>query len=258
MKIFTVDTCDSTNTLLRDMLAGKEWLPGGTTLRAVTQTAGRGQRGNTWEAEPGMNLTFSMVLRPGAIEPKNHFILSEAVAVGVARFLQSELPPDIKVEVKWPNDILIDGRKIAGILIENTLDSSGCILHSIAGIGININQTLFGAGAPNATSLSGITGRYYDLEELQLKVATVIDSFVQRVAPLIMLKSKVEDFRNEIEDLYHSMLWRSEGSHRWRDAIDGSIFEASIVCVHPSGHLELRLPDDRRRRYLFKEVFPVD
>lgn len=257
MRIITYDTCESTNTTLRELLA-TEWLPGGTAVRAVTQTRGRGQRGNTWEAEPGMNLTFSMVLRPGPIEVANHFLVSEAIAVAVANFLISEgaAEKDL-VEIKWPNDILVDRKKIAGILLENSLGTDGTMLYTIAGVGININQTMFTDAAPSATSLSEITGVYYDLDRLIEKVVSFINIYVDRIAPALVVKHQTNQRRIPLEDEYHEMLWRRQGIHRWRDARNDEIFDAAIVRVHPSGHLELRLTDGSRRRYLFKEVFPA-
>lgn len=258
MRIITYDVCESTNTTLRELLSGNEWLPGGTVVRAVTQTRGRGQRGNTWEAEPGMNLTFSMILRPGPVEPAYHFIVSEAVALGVANFLMAEGAAlgGEAIEIKWPNDILAGGRKIAGILLENTLGSDGTLLYTIAGIGININQTMFTAAAPNATSLSTLTGIYYDLDELMEKVATLINLFVDRIAPGLVM-GKIESSELPHQDEYHELLWRRKGMHRWLDAATGETFEARIERVATSGHLELVLSDNSRRRYLFKEVFPA-
>ncbi|MDE5934604.1 MAG: biotin--[acetyl-CoA-carboxylase] ligase, partial [Muribaculaceae bacterium] len=80
----TLERCGSTNTELKRIVDSGRFLPSGSTLRAVAQTAGRGQRGNSWEAEPGKNLTFSILLRPGGLLPKHHFLISEAIAIATA------------------------------------------------------------------------------------------------------------------------------------------------------------------------------
>lgn len=241
------------------MLGGKEWLPGGTALRAVTQTHGRGQRGNVWEAEPGMNITMSMVLRPGPIDCHSHFLVSKAIAVGVANFLQthaSQFSDEIKI--KWPNDILVNGRKIAGILIENTLGSRGDLIYSIAGIGLNVNQTLFTEAAPNAVSLSMLTGEYYDLDILTAHLVSTINAYIGRLAPMLFMKlGEVSDEEN-INDVYRKLLWRDTGWHLWRDAADNSIFTACIDTIKPNGCLVLKEKNGAIRRYYFKEVFPVE
>lgn len=258
MRIITIEECASTNTTLKEMVAGPEWLPSGTTLRAIKQTAGRGQRGNTWESEPGMNLTFSMVLRPGAVKPSMHFIVSEAIALGVTKFLL--LKPGMehhRVEIKWPNDILVDGRKIAGILIENNLGAEGVILHSIAGIGVNINQTFFSAAAPNAVSLSMLTKEYYDLDILMTELANMINLCVSQIAPQITILNHDNSAIPPIQSDYMGLLWRKSGVHRWKDMSNGEEFDASIVTVALTGQLLLKENDGRMRRYMFKEVMPI-
>ena len=141
----TLQQCDSTNTEMKRIIESGRFLPSGSTVRAIAQTAGRGQRGNSWEAEPGKNLTFSILLRPGGLLPRHHFLVSEAIAIATASFLAGIIGDSYKdtVKIKWPNDIYFGDRKIAGILIENSLGMSGQILQTIAGIGININQQTF-------------------------------------------------------------------------------------------------------------------
>lgn len=258
MSIITIQECESTNTTLKEMLAGNRWYPNGTVLRAVTQTKGRGQRGNSWEAEPGMNVTMSIVLRPGPIDRHSHFLVSEAIAVAVARYLMQEgITDPHRVEVKWPNDILVDGRKIAGILIENALSASGELLYSVAGLGLNVNQTLFSDAAPGAVSMSEITGRYYDLDEVTASLTDIITTLSDRIAPILLLQENSRLRINEISRSYHDLLWRKEGIHKWRDAETDEIFTATIDHVEDNGLLNLIEPESgRRREYFFKEVFP--
>lgn len=94
--------------------------PHGLAVMAREQTAGRGQRGNSWEAEPGMNITLSLMLRPQGLHPGRQFVISQAVSLAIVDLLDT-LVPGRKVSIKWPNDIYIDDRKVCGILIENSI-----------------------------------------------------------------------------------------------------------------------------------------
>ena len=221
-------------------------LANGDTVVTHTQTAGRGQRGNSWEAAPGMNLTFSVFLRPENIPVPRSFLISMATAVAIVESLAKYLP-DEEVSIKWPNDIYVADKKLAGILIENSFMGQN-VESSIIGIGLNVNQSEFLSDAPNPVSMSMITGQHYDLDEL-------LDDIVQNI---VSLTADLSDsvFADNIIRRYHSRLWRRTGVHRWR-LPDGEEFDGSILRVAPTGHLELTLPDGSSRSFAFKEVFPV-
>lgn len=221
------DTCPSTNSAI-DRNA-----PHGHALMALTQTAGRGQRGNHWEAEPGKNITLSLMLRPEGIAANRQFEISEAVALGVADAVE-ELGVE-RVAVKWPNDIYVGDSKIAGILIENSL-SGTAIARSIAGIGLNVNQTEFHSDAPNPVSLAQLTGRTFDIRAL-----------AQRMIDLILGR-----LGRDNHEEYRRRLWRRKGLWRWQTA-DGKQFTATIDDVLPDGHLCL----SGHAPFAFKEVFPA-
>ena len=108
-------------------------------VTAYRQTAGQGQRGNSWEAEPGKNLTFSILYRPAGLPPMAQFAMSEAVALAVVDFLGVH---GLEAKVKWPNDIYVGDRKICGILIRHSITAT-CVDYSVIGVGINANQTEF-------------------------------------------------------------------------------------------------------------------
>lgn len=225
--IQTVSECASTNSAISPEA------PHGYALRAVTQTAGRGQRGNSWEAEPGMNVTLSLMLRPANVRAADQFAISEAVALGVADLLDG-LGVD-GVAVKWPNDVYVGNGKIAGVLIENSLTPAGMLVRSIAGIGLNVNQTVFVSPAPNPVSLKQITGQTYDVGHV-----------AERMVGCILRRLE----RGGNHDDYRARLWRGKGVWPWTGA-DGSRFSAAINDVLPSGHLVLN-----GKAYAFKEVRP--
>ncbi|MBQ7773428.1 MAG: biotin--[Bacteroidales bacterium] len=139
-------TLDSTNSQARreaeESCEGSVWI-------ADFQTAGRGQRGNRWESRKGENLTFSILFKPEFLPPHKQFLISQVCAVGIYRYLAGKGMP---ASIKWPNDIYIGNKKICGILIENSI-SGDKLSVSIAGIGLNLNQTQFASDAPNPTSL---------------------------------------------------------------------------------------------------------
>lgn len=238
-----VDTCASTLSYAAELSA--EDTPHGTVVTAREQTAGRGQRGNSWESESGANLTFSLVLRPHRWPAARQFELSMAVATGVCRALRRALP-DAGVRVKWPNDIYAGDLKMVGILIENTV-SGPFITRSIAGIGINVNQTVFRSKAPNPVSMAQIAGHPFDLDAVLDDVVTEILGYV---AGALTSPTLVDEF--------HSLLWRNDGKpHRWLDTRSLRIFEAAISRVDLSGPLVLRLSDGSEQSFYFKEVAAV-
>ena len=147
-----LESIRSTNTYLAQNAEGAVH---GTVVYADCQTAGRGQRGNSWESADFKNITMSMLLRPANVKPSCQFWLSEAVALAVVHTLDRYI--DNGVSIKWPNDIYWNDRKICGILVEHSL-SGGKIDHTIAGIGLNINQEKFLSDAPNPVSLRQIIG----------------------------------------------------------------------------------------------------
>lgn len=241
MNIIALPRVGSTSTYMRQELVDA---PAGTVVVTDCQSAGRGQRGNSWEAEPGANLTFSVQLRPGGIDATTQYAVSEAVALAIVEALDPLVPDAARLAIKWPNDIYYDDRKICGILIENTLSGMN-VSRSIAGIGININQTRFVSDAPNPVSLSMLTGLTYPLRPLLEDVVTRV---LDRVAAIA-----TPDGRRTTADDYMSRLWRRDGLHPYRMP-DGTRFSATIESVAPTGHLTLRHADGTATTHAFKEV----
>lgn len=167
-KLVFVPECHSTNTTLMNMASQLEE---GAVLITANQTAGRGQRGNTWEVEPGANLTFSLLLKPRFLPATEQFCLTMVISLAVTDALK-ELEQEFLFQIKWPNDILANGKKMCGILIENTIGQSA-IHQSIAGMGINVNQSHFSIS--KATSLSILSGKKYDLNAVLNKVLEKIE-----------------------------------------------------------------------------------
>jgi len=230
----------STNTYLSRLAAT---LPGGTVIYTPSQTAGRGQKGNSWESEDGKNLTFSMLLKRPPVKARDQFYLSEAAALAVVEALTA-LGGD-GFTVKWPNDVYWRDKKACGMLIENSLDG-GDIATSIIGIGINVNQERFLSDAPNPVSLINITGHEHDLMELLKRVCSRIEGLVESMGD--------SSAREELHQRYMSALYRNDGQqHPFEDA-SGHRFMASVAGIAPDGTLTLLHNDGILHSYLFKEV----
>ena len=226
------DTIDSTNS---EALRRLPELPSGTVLAAREQTAGRGQRGNTWFTEPGKNLTFSIVLKPSGLAAGEAHLLNYLASVTVAEFLEGY---GVSCCIKWPNDIYVGRKKICGILVENSL-SGGCVAASVIGIGININQTDFPQLA-NATSLSLATGCEYVLEDCLKAFMTVFEAWLPRL--------------KDLPESYTSRLFQKGVQARYIDYLrDGLEFPGTILGVSPDGRLVIR-DGTTERLYRFKEV----
>ena len=220
--------------------------PDGTVVTVRDQTCGRGQRGNSWEAAPGKNITLSILLRPEEVEARSQFMVSEAVALGVADTVMEFLGPDANVKVKWPNDIYVDDRKLAGILIENSFSGQN-IGHAIVGIGLNVNQRVFRSDAPNPVSMANLAGEEFDLD-------SVLASVVNGILDEFNACEKCGEYAELVKE-YHSMLWRRKGVHPWHDCLTGEQITAAISRVEPSGHLVLATNPERT--YAFKEVSAI-
>ncbi len=226
----------STNSELQRL--ADEGAPHATAVSCHTQSAGRGQRGNTWESAPGMNVTMSVLLRPEGIHPRNQFCLSEAVALAVTATLDHFLPPDLHAEVKWPNDIYVGDRKICGILIENRISATS-IDRCIAGIGLNVNQREFLSDAPNPVSIGQLTGKEISVSEVEEFLADRVVELAARAGSL--------------HESYMARLWRREGFHPYAEP-GGDPFMARIADVALTGHLTLERTDGTVSTYAFKEV----
>ena len=230
----------STNTYLSRLAAT---LPGGTVIYTPSQTAGRGQKGNSWESEDGKNLTFSMLLKRPPVKARDQFYLSEAAALAVVEALTAEAGDGFAV--KWPNDVYWQDKKICGMLLENSLDGSD-IATCIVGLGLNVNQERFVSDAPNPVSLINITGREHDLEALLKRVCARIEQLVDSLDD--------DNARADLHQRYMAALYRNDGQlYPWEDAA-GHRLMASVAGIAPDGTLTLQHEDGTRHDYLFKEV----
>ncbi len=197
IKILHFDEINSTNVFLYDKISENNDISDMVVV-AAHQTAGRGMDKNRWESEAGKNLLFSIALNVNFLEAENQFKISQAVSVAIVETL-SQFVDDKRLFIKWPNDIYFGDKKLAGMLIQNTIEGRMMGV-SIIGIGLNVNQIEFSKDIPNPISLKMISGRDFELDDLLNLL-------------VFNIKTKVESLRykenqNEINEKYVSRSYR--------------------------------------------------
>jgi len=201
-----------------------ERLPEGLVVIADSQYAGRGQQGTEWVSEPGMNLTFSVLLYPKFLLPPQIFYLNKAIAVAV-RNAVGALCHHPHVWIKWPNDIYAGNKKIAGTLIENGFTST-TVQYSIIGIGLNVNQEEFDVSVPHPVSLKQIANKEFDLQDVLEDVCSSIEQSY--------LLLRAFDFK-KIDDEYHAHLYGMNKEMEFREGENQ--FSGVITGVDGNGKL---------------------
>jgi BirA family transcriptional regulator, biotin operon repressor / biotin---[acetyl-CoA-carboxylase] ligase len=228
----TIKDVDSTNNYLKELASNSKPVMEGTVIMAENQYAGRGQHQNGWYAEPGKNLTFSLLLKPGFISIADQFDLTRATSLGVFDALEPLLGD--KLKIKWPNDIYYGDYKLGGMLIENMIQG-GQIKHSIIGIGLNINQENFPEHLPNAISLKQILHQDYALAALLSEICRHIEAWY-----LNLKAGKISFVRNSyLTRLY----WLNEqkgfkaGGRFFEGTIKEVMFNGLLVIEDTKGHV---------------------
>ena len=213
-------------------------------VAAESQTAGRGQRGNTWLSGKGLNLTFSILMKFGAdnipeIKATDQFDITRAATMGVIRYLGSK---GIEGKVKWPNDIYVRNKKICGMLIENVLKGN-LIEYSIIGIGLNVNQRDFPVQLANPTSMAIVTEKEYELKpELQSLCSCLTEAFCNGIGTTEQARS------------YEEKLFRKDVFHDFVLCSDGTVFTGRILGTTKSGLLRMENKNGELKEFAFKEI----
>lgn len=289
--IIWLDSVDSTNEEARRHIDEFDNL---SVLSVMSQSCGRGQRGNSWLSEPGKNLLFSIVLKYSdglgdtdltpPVQAYDQFVISQLTSLAVVDLLASH---GIVARIKWPNDIYVGDRKICGMLIENAV--RGKRLHtSIIGIGLNVNQRNFDVNLPNPTSMAlakeentGMDSEAFDLNELLEEFMDIFTEYLDRFC-------HITGGYNRLSKLYHAQLWRLNEPAEFIDLTAGLIDQtaglpldlpseatnlpARTICngsplsptgtqfrgiirgTSPVGHLLVELQDGTTREFAFKEI----
>jgi len=236
----TLKQVNSTNNFLKELLSNSKPLIEGTVIMAENQFAGRGQHQNGWHAEPGKNLTFSLLLKPAFLPVSNQFDLVRAISLGVFDALCPLLGERLKI--KWPNDIYYADYKLGGMLIENLIQGNQ-IKNAVIGIGLNVNQEQFPANLPNPVSVKQILQQDYDLKALLSEICRHIEGYY------LNLKAGKVSF---VRDAYLKRLyWLNEYRHFKTKT---TTFNGTIAGVKDNGILVVKNNIGEEREFSLKEI----
>lgn len=210
----------------------------GFTIVSDYQVSGKGQRGNAWISEPGKNLLFSINLKPSFLSANKVYLINVMIGVAIHKVI-SELLKDEIVEIKWPNDIYVNDKKVAGILVESFFGRQS-IDDAVVGIGLNVNQSFFSLNT--ATSLLNVSGRRYNLNDVLESLLMSLESEYSQ------LKS---DNKKQTLFYYHQkMRWRGE-LHTY--SVNNQKFQAEIIGIEGRGKLVVK-HNNQLSSYDLKEI----
>jgi BirA family biotin operon repressor/biotin-[acetyl-CoA-carboxylase] ligase len=233
---------ESTNTYAMNLLRNVNPIEG-TVIHTDHQTKGKGQRGAVWASKMGQNVTMSVILKPTFLIQNRSFYLSKIAALALYDVLTDiDAKGQYDIKIKWPNDILINQKKIAGILIENNL-SDKSFQYSVIGIGFNVNQTEFD-GLLNATSLSFAFGKNFERLSVMMHIWAKLEKWY--------LKLK-EGRMDLIDETYLKCLLGLNQLLDFEDS-NGYRFAAIPKSVTTQGKLILLMPDNEERDFDIKEL----
>ncbi len=234
-------TVDSTNSYAMQLL--KNVKPEeGTVVYAKAQTQGRGQRSKVWESEPGLNITMSVILYPSFLELKNQRYLYQIAALACHDTIATILDKgQFDIKIKWPNDILVNSRKVCGILIENNIMDAK--IHSaVIGIGLNVNQKIF-TQQTNAGSLSLFCEQDLDTSVILKNLCAELDKFY------CLLR---EENPEVLDARYQNLLF---GRNEWRAFLfQGKQTQLKVIGTCSSGLLLVEGRDGKTKEVDAQEL----
>jgi BirA family biotin operon repressor/biotin-[acetyl-CoA-carboxylase] ligase len=237
-KVIYLPTCHSTNDIAAEIVHAGLFAEG-TVVITDNQVQGRGQRGTTWLANAGENLTFSVILTPEFIPIPEQFLISQMTALALRAYVH-EYVKDVKI--KWPNDIHANGRKISGVLIENSIQGTK-ISGSTVGIGLNINQMIF--SNDHATSLLKETNADYVLADEFHRLLKYLDSYYNKLRSVSQWQSIRMDY------LKHLYGYNEEVKFLYRD----DVVTGYVTNVTPQGKLCVKLSTETQvLEFALKEI----
>ncbi len=234
---------ESTNTYAMNLLRDVNPIEG-TIVYTDNQTHGKGQRGALWTSKIGQNMTVSVILKPQFLSLDKTFYLSKISALAVYDVLTDILAnSQYDIKIKWPNDILVNQRKIAGILIENNFTTHS-IQYSVIGVGLNVNQIEFGDFERAAISLKL-------LENIDIDRKMILELFCQKLEKWY-LKLKEHKF-DLIDETYLNNLYGINEILAF-ESLDKTAFQGKMLGVSKMGKLVVELPNLKRKEFDIKEV----
>lgn len=235
--VIRMEDIDSTNNYAANLIK-LSTPPDGTVITAQEQTNGRGQRGASWESEPGENLLCSIIYYPQFLNATNHFYLMKSTALAVRDLVEELTGQD--TFIKWPNDIMVQNKKIAGLLVEASWNDQK-MQSAVVGIGLNINQMNF--NAPHAISVRQVIGHPVELEDCLVQLIQLTDRY--------MMKLQSGNY-SEISRLYRENLFRLGQVARF--VYNDLPLNAMITGVDEEGRLRLYTDQGQNLSCGLKEI----
>jgi len=237
-----IDATESTNDYLKEMMRRLP-VADGTLVSTDHQTKGKGQRGTVWHFERDKSLAISILKTFDSAQSIVPFQVQIRVSLAILSVLETLGVPNLMV--KWPNDILSDGAKIAGILIENQYQ--GQLKSSVIGLGLNVNND-FLPNLPNATSLFLVTNKVREINQIKSLL------YGQILASLSDLQAN--QLQNDVAQ-YESSLFRKDVSSRFM-TLQGEVFEGKIRGVSDQGLLRIEDRTNQMRFFALKTIKFLD
>ncbi len=238
MKLIKLDAIDSTNEFLKG-LSSKQTLEKFTVVTAEIQTKGKGQMGSVWASEPSKNLIMSVLVKDFLEDINQVFNVNIAFSLAVIKALDRINIPELSI--KWPNDIMSYNKKIGGILIENSIKSNGTI-HSIVGLGLNVNQTDF-ENLPKASSLAVICQTNFDKESILLSIIECLEKNIQ--SWYLNSDAMESDYVDRLFKKGIPMPFSNQKNQKFMGIIQG---------ISAIGKLQILLEDDSILEFDIKEI----
>lgn len=243
-EIHYIEEVDSTNKELWRRLDANARLPEFSVIQAGMQWAGRGLGNTTWESEKDKNLLFSVLLKPAFLDPAAQFMLNKAISLGIREALAGYCPQN-PISIKWPNDMYAAGKKIGGTLVENRIMGK-TMEATVAGTGINVNQSHFPESLPNPSSLKLLNGKTFAVDDLLARALDAVRKYYEMLH---------KGHLGAIDAAYLEHLLGHGAQNTFKT--DEEQFLAEIVGIDAYGKLLLQQPDGRTRAYGIKEVTMV-
>jgi BirA family biotin operon repressor/biotin-[acetyl-CoA-carboxylase] ligase len=240
MDIIKVNAIESTSTFLKELMTTGP-IKNYTVVSAKSQFGGRGQMGSKWVSDPGKNLLFSMYVEGFGMFVKDAMYLNIAISNAIYNALLPLKIPNLKI--KWPNDILAGGKKICGILVENTIQKN-VIKSTIIGVGLNVNQELFPLELKNASSLKNVLGK-------SINQSILLNSIVVNITEELELCTS-NNFQT-LKETYLSNMFKLQTPCMFKNDTLGD-FMGKIVGVNTTGKLLIELEDESIKEFGLKEV----
>lgn len=233
------DEIDSTNN--RAKALGEAGGADGTLFVAETQTAGKGRRGRCWQSPAGSSISMSILLRP-VMNPSDAPMLTLVMAYAATKALREKTELDIGI--KWPNDLVVSGKKISGILTEMSAEID-YINHVVIGVGINVNQDTFPDDIKEtASSLKMELGKRIKRSGLIAAVMKIFEKYYE-------IFQETEDLSG-LQELYNSMLVNKDREVKVLEP--GNEYKAYAIGINQTGELIVRTPDGKEKEIYAGEV----